>query len=210
MIFNLQSLIREPLPGMPEELVKEHTAHYAGVLRKYGYDDRHKKSFSVLAEYMARYNAAQTSKDEYPPYERPRRGLFIYGDKGVGKTLFLKIFSGIFNIEIIPADVLIRNYERGSGARFWAIAEELNRQSLIIDDICNEREIRSFGNESPMADFIVDRFRQWEDNRTYTFFTSNIRNRDELNGRYGGPIMSRVLGMCDFIEITGKDRRLER
>lgn len=210
MIFNLDRLHRQPLPDMPDDMLDRHTEHYESILRKYGYDDRNAGAFRELARYLAIYNGGRSTGLDAAQYAPPKRGLFLYGDKGTGKSFYLKILSGLFGVEYVPVDLLMRHYEKGSAKAFWTVVEEYNRTALIIDDICNEREIKSYGNASPMADLLIDRHRQWEDNGVLTFFSSNVHSRDELNERYGGPVMSRIIGMCDFIQLTGKDRRFER
>ncbi len=134
----------------------------------------------------------------------------LFGPCGTGKTYAMQIFSGLFEIEFISAAELVRQYAIGGEKQFWEYVEQFKYKSLIIDDIAGEREIKSYGNASPLIDYAAERYMLFRHNRTLTFFTTNAEDRQELKARYGDRIVSRILGMCDPICVTGKDCRLER
>jgi hypothetical protein len=218
MIINLEKIRpktrREPSAQALDKLKK----HYAGVMQKYGYDTRSSKAFDKLAEYFARYYAgtkylhegAEDSAQSNEIFDLPERGLLLFGPCGTGKTYAMQIFSGLFSIEIIYADELAQAYGIGGEKQFWDYVALFDNKPLIVDDIASEREIKSYGNESIMIDFIYRRERRFKYAGVLTFFTSNVINRKGLVERYGDRAVSRMLGMTDQILLTGTDGRLIR
>ncbi|MCP4087921.1 MAG: hypothetical protein GY745_23185 [Actinomycetia bacterium] len=207
MIVNLQKLIPKTRRQISPKALAKNTAHYQQVLRKYGYESRSPKAFDKLAEYPASYAAGHWENEHYDP---PELGLMLFGPCGTGKTYAMQIFSGLFKVELIAAAELVRQYAIGGEKQFWEYVEQFKYKPLIIDDIAGEREIKSYGNASPLIDYAAERYRLFKYNKTLTFFTTNAEDRKELKARYGDRIVSRILGMCDPVYVDGKDCRLER
>ncbi|QSH41887.1 hypothetical protein P0136_05710 [Lentisphaerota bacterium ZTH] len=108
-----------------------------------------------------------------------------------------------------PAE-LVRQYAIGGEKQFWEYVDQFRHKPLIIDDIAGEREVKSYGNASPLIDCAAERYTLFKYNGTLTFFTTNAEDRNELKSRYGDRIVSRILGMCDPVHVAGKDGRLSR
>lgn len=205
MIFNLKKMLPKERRELDDEKRKKYADHYAAVLNKYGYnrDDDNAASFDILADYFGRWYAAENGECDFP-----EKGLFIYGDKGTGKTTSMQMFSGLFGIDIVPIEDFTIAFTRGREDGFWTVADEYKYKRLIIDDVCNEREAKIFGNSIPLPEFFKQREAMWRYDGVHTFFTSNAKGREEITKLYGDMIMSRFLGSCEFIKLGGKDRRI--
>ncbi len=209
MVFDLEPLIPKERRELPPETRKRYAEHYATVLEKYGYfrDKENAAAFDKIADYFGQWWAAEKEQADYP-----ERGLFIFGAKGAGKSQAMKIFSGLFGIDFIPVWDFAHDYAVGKAEGFWYTADRYRNSHLIVDDLGNEDDIKSFGNQLPMSDFLRKRADYFFDNprKHFTFFTSDATSRDEIINRYGDTVFSRIVGMCDFIEFKGHDRRFDR
>lgn len=209
MIINLEKLIprqrKDPEPERLDALEK----HYSKALVKYGYEARDAAAFQKLARYFGRFYAGlpleSGAENEITP---PEKGLILFGPCGTGKTYAMRIFSGLFKVEIVSALELAQYFEIGGAALFFENTQNFNGRPLVIDEIGGERDTTSYGNKSPVIDFISKREDEYRLDRTLTFFTTNLKNREELTARYGDRITSRIMGMCEPIKINTKDGRL--
>jgi hypothetical protein len=197
-------------PQMPNKVFMEGAAFYARRLKELGYDDCDEVSFSLLAGYCSRYNANRSRLNAESEYALPERGLLLFGEHGLGKSEFLKRFSAMMEIELIDARDIAWEFQVGGAAAVDAMLRPFNHEDLIIDDIGNEDEAKSFGNSFSMATIIDKRYRLWSmPNGVRTFFASNA-SRAALQTIYGAATLSRIQGMCDVVQFSGFDRRLER
>mgnify|MGYP000870291923 CR=1 FL=1 len=211
MIVDLEKLIPRERKDPPPERLDRLESHYAERLKKYGYEPRDKEAFQKLARYFGRYYAGlpleNGAKNDITP---PAKGLILFGPCGTGKTFAMRIFSGLFKVEIVSALELSQHFEIGGAAMFFENAQNFNGKALVIDEIGGERDTLSFGNKSPVIDFISKREDEYRLDRVLTFFTTNLKNREELAARYGDRITSRILGMCEPVMLKGRDWRHER
>lgn len=207
MIFNLEKLKPIERLELDAEQRKKYAEHYCSVFEKYGYHKEPENAAAIddLADYFGRwYGGTKCEAD------MPERSLFIFGERGTGKTTIMNIFSGLFGIEIVPVWEFTKAFSIGKHEAFWKFADNFQFQHLIIDDLGNEDNTKSYGNEVPLPDFIRVREKLWYDKGIYTFFTSNAKKRDDIAAKYGSSVCSRILGMCDFIHFKGNDHRLKR
>ena len=144
--------------------------------------------------------------------QKDRRGLFIHGAVGTGKThiayaikdwleykqiwcRFENTTELIFDIKgDIGRDHLSRVNKAESLSEFKGI--------LILDDIGAER----------ISDYVAEVF-YFIMNKRYnemmpTIFTSNL-SLGQLAEKIGDRTASRIIEMCDVVEIKGDDRRIE-
>jgi len=211
MKINLRGFKDKSRCEPPEELILSVFEHYSGVLNKYGYQRRHGESFDQIARYFARYYAGKINdiklgvEENYSP---PEKGLIIFGMPGVGKTFAMQIFSGVFDIEFLYADDIVREYAKYGEKGFWSWASNYDYKEIVIDDIGAERDLKSYGNESVFVEFLCRRERQYRERGVLTHFTTNAGTRDDLKDKYGVRVMSRILGMCQPVMIKGDDYRI--
>ena len=205
MVFDLNYLKPKTRRELDSKLRKQYAEHYANVLPKLGYrkDQHNSVVFDQLCDYFARFYGAKKELCDYP-----EKGLFLFGEKGTGKTTAMQIMSGLFGVEILPVEDMTVSFTCGKEEAFWDLVNSFSGQHLIIDDICNEREAKMFGNRLPLPEFLKRREAMWKTRGILTCFTSNARSRAEITALYGDTITSRLLGSCNFLKLTGPDRRI--
>lgn len=162
-------------------------------------------------------------RDYYYQGRYKEKGLFLFGDYGVGKTynvyalakhlIMNNIDVWVFNLprllNIIRASFSKQEaYNEDTGNTTYAfvkdmdgIEELIKKEVLIIDDI---------GAEKPsdwVAETLYYLINSRYENMKTTIFTSNL-SLDKLSDRIGDRVVSRIAEMCDIHEIKGADRRL--
>lgn len=137
-----------------------------------------------------------------------RRGLYIHGDVGTGKTHiayaindFLKVQTRFHNTTELIFDIK-RDFDRLSYDKMrWDERLSDHKGMLILDDIGAER----------MTDYVAEVF-YLIINKRYNdmlpiIFTSNL-SVGELAERVGDRTASRIIEMCDVVKLEGEDRRI--
>lgn len=149
-----------------------------------------------------------------------RRGIYIAGNTGSGKSWCLEImlaYAQVWGFKI--------RFEEDKDARplFWSI----NRADDICYEYLNQGEIQRFKERSILGiqDFgqepketlymgnrlnVLQQLLECRGDRgdQLTLITSNLRISSEiLREKYGDRVQSRLVEMCNYFEIKGKDRR---
>jgi len=140
-----------------------------------------------------------------------RKGLYIHGDVGTGKTHIaygiqkkldeLNIQNTIHNTTELIFDIK-RDFDRSVyDKRRWDERLTEYKGVLILDDIGAER----------ITDYVAEVFYLIINDR-YTkmmpvIFTSNL-SVAELADRVGDRTASRIVELCDVVHLKGEDRRL--
>ncbi len=155
----------------------------------------------------------QDIRDRFEKIRETRRGLYIHGPVGTGKTHI--------------AYALKKKWceQQGRSALFWNTTELLrsikndfdkklydrdreeqnimeSRGLLFLDDIGSEK----------ITDFVAETFYLIVNHRYQEvlpiIFTSNLPIKD-LAERIGDRTASRIVEMCDVVELIGDDKRME-
>jgi DNA replication protein DnaC len=146
-----------------------------------------------------------------------KRGFFLTGSTGVGKTTWITLFIERWAVENARRgkDSIPWRFENGAGLMMdvQRAFKRDNEDAYEILDIVAEvpfLAIDDLGATKP-TDFvrqaiyyIINERESWE---RPTFITSNF-SLAELNDQFDPRISSRIAGMCDVIEMKGKDRRV--
>lgn len=135
----------------------------------------------------------------------PKRGLFIYGPVGCGKThLAVAIVRKFKDAKVLRTTDFLRNMRACNGAAGeLAYLKTLLYCPLVIDDIGAEK-ISDYSLTSLWE--LIDR--RWQNLNPAIIITSNL-GRDALVEKFGEDrIISRIAGMCKTIKLDGEDRRL--
>lgn len=148
----------------------------------------------------------------------PNKGYLLFGNPGVGKTSAMreeaktqKIGWGHPNLPSVYSDFrdlsskfLFSKCEQMGSNYLNQFSED---HEMWLDDLGFEpTECNSFGTKFiPMQDLIFYRHKLFP--RRKTNFTTNY-TIEQLEQKYGSAIVSRLREMCNFIIVTGKDRRV--
>lgn len=139
------------------------------------------------------------------------KGLFIHGKVGVGKTHLMvgmakylidtKLVSGQFeNLPNLLREIR-ESYNEHNESGFSTLDKYINTPVLYLDDI---------GVEKPTSWVLETLYtiinERYEIMRPIVF-TSNL-DLEELSNRLGDRIVSRIVEMCEILELKGKDRRI--
>ena len=177
---------------------------------------QHAKYEDVPAKIQALFDAIPKSK----------RGLYIHGNVGTGKTHFAyalkKKWDVPTTVEASKKDNSVK-VSKGRTAIFWNTTELLRemrrdfdseQKSNVVDYLLdNDNESLLFlddlGSEK-MSDWVAETFyliiNSRYNNVVPTIFTSNFCIPD-LAERIGERTVSRIVEMCDVVELVGSDRR---
>lgn len=155
------------------------------------------------------------------------RGLFLFGDKGVGKSMTLALLmrsdleewateaANQYEKELpdawrwvdYPAFIMeIQDaFKNGEGDKtaFRLLKGLAEIPNLVIDDLGVEK-ITAFVAQATY--YLLDQREKW---LRRTFITSN-HALSELDGQYGARISDRIAGMCIVREVRGKSRRIAK
>lgn len=148
------------------------------------------------------YNWASKGHD----YAVDRRGLFLIGKPGTGKTIAMYVLAHVFDIEMVRAGEMASTFAAAGEEAFWDKVYDYRGQPLIIDDLGAERDARSYGNASPIAEWLMRRYNSWQLGGAMTCLTSNL-TAAELRARYGERILDRIYEMSRVRPVGGASLR---
>lgn len=135
------------------------------------------------------------------------KGICLSGTIGAGKTLLMKFLSAYTKCELFSLRELAHQWTSTCNSTCEPLNNLLSPYSVIMDDLGAEGSVKAYGNEFPI-EMILDKRSTWfDDYRVLTHFTTNFADNFELQDEYGEVVTSRILGMCEFISLTGDDWR---
>lgn len=148
-----------------------------------------------------------------------RKGLYIAGRTGCGKTWAMEIFGFLaqehrLKVHLGGKELLLNptRYRADAITAFYMRTGELapfmDTPVLLIDDLGTEpAEVVYMGNRVDIIRHVLER--RADDSSKLTLLTSNIpMNAPALGERYGDRVASRLRQMCNYLEMTGNDKRL--
>ena len=190
-------------------------------LKKYQYEihDENEKVVAIMVDFATKYTFARNQRilkekkdytgkiDKSKDYMMPK-GLLLFGNCGTGKTLLAKLMSIFTGIKFYEASEIALNYLCDGDDWYRDFSRAISKEAIVIDDIGAERDVKRYGNESILIEFLSQRTRLWEEFQIPTIITSNFQERNEIAERYGDRIKSRFLGAFQPVKLSGKDRRM--
>lgn len=145
----------------------------------------------------------------------PKKGLYICGPTGSGKSVLVSVIrtylASLYAKIRIGEQVEPMTWESRRAdeicveyAKSGDLAQFLNARILCVHDVGSEQnETMYMGNRVEVIRTILEY--RGDRNNLMTILTSNDRI---IDARYGERVASRLCEMCNYYELTGKDRRI--
>lgn len=146
------------------------------------------------------------------------KGIYLAGNTGTGKTTAMRILRKMYDLNFF------RDQNDTRISWLEARAEEICSEYAKEGEITRFKKapllcIQDFGSEPNETLFMGNRLNvmrsileyRGDHSNLVTMITSNIPIRhQDIRRLYGDRVASRLVEMCNNIELVGKDRRLER
>lgn len=179
--------------------------------KKITYNYNVNKNIPLRYRDCSKENIPEEIKEKINKALSEKKGIFLYGDAGTGKTYImytiLKEFYRVENYETLFTDMpwlsmKIKNYVKENEDPQENVRTYTSPQYLFLDD---------FGVEK-MTDFLFETLYLIIDTRYShlkpTFISSNYSLK-EIAENINDRIASRISEMCVVIKVEGKDRRIK-
>jgi len=193
--------INNPLntPDVDQDAIIGQMRLYIHYLKENGIQSRNLTIWNAMLKYLA-----ETKKN----LNCRRKGLLFFGNVGIGKTFALETISNLKGYKMYDARALAKLFLMNEEV-FW---EKVDTHSIIaIDDIGDEITVNNYGTKTEaIGEAITHRYKLFESHGIKTIFASNYGPEDII-GRYGDRIFSRLGGMCECVAIdNGDDLRINK
>lgn len=183
---------------------KEDFAFHRERMLKLGYRNIDEKVFDAISKYLA-----------YAEHGETKRGLFLYGGVGTGKTKALGLLirpRAIYTAQSL-CDIWERSGETAAKEIVFPPVYDVCPPGcfdLAIDDLGAEAPVNRYGKKADaLADLIAHRYVLFQRiPKTKLFITSNLDQKG-VTDRYGERIWSRICEMCTPLKFTGEDQRVK-
>lgn len=140
-----------------------------------------------------------------------KKGLYLYGQTGVGKTHIAYAIASFFN------ENKYKTWFLNTGEMLRQMREEFEKTEFIepiyeqLIDFNGLLFLDDIGAEK-MTDWVRETFylilNNKYENMIPVIFTSNY-SLDELAEKVGDRVVSRIMGICDILKLEGNDRRVK-
>lgn len=146
-----------------------------------------------------------------------KKGFFIFGDLGCGKSTFMSLLSEFkktnndSTYKFLTAAEICQHYKQtGSIDKFTFnedgvqgkpatyCIDELGREPKIVDNYGTKLDV--------LSQVLQDRYVLWQSKGVITHLITNL-DFEELGNRYGEFIKERIVEMCNVIEFKGQSKR---
>ncbi|MGE4300862.1 MAG: hypothetical protein AB7F40_04575 [Victivallaceae bacterium] len=143
-----------------------------------------------------------------------KRGLFLRGDPGIGKTLGVKLLAASFGWVMLHVSEIVGFYKRHPCYEEWegycrALELGVTPRTMVIDDLgVEDFPMNDYGTPcNPLSELLDIRYRRsFSRDGVRTVITSNITD-SEIKRRYGFRISDRLNEMCPFATVKGDSLR---
>jgi DNA replication protein DnaC len=178
--------------------------------KKFDIDNCNKSYLNLLCKYFSRDTGfeTQTGGDL-------KKGLFVTGNNGTGKTTSFKIIQNIslkFNCKqlwfpIRESNDVVLDYNLNKYKD--DVIRKTSKGTMLIDDLGAEQQATNvfvYGKEDIFIRILEARYREFINKGTKTFITTNL-NLEEIKKRYGVRVEDRFIEMFNILKLDGKSRR---
>ena len=135
----------------------------------------------------------------------PNKSLLLYGITGVGKTYALDAY--LKNLSKNPGHRIdAEKIELGVSLHGAHYFEKFLYDNLVWNDFGQEEKTMMFMGTTIKPGQSIIMYRHQVSTRLKTYFTTNLLP-EKMEEKYGDRVISRLLEMCNFINVTGIDKR---
>lgn len=129
------------------------------------------------------------------------RGLLLVGEAGCGKTALLTAMR-----KCMDYDGYHWYYckEQQDVIALRPNDSEALNDTVFVDDIGAEEIVKEYGNTVDIVGDFIQRYHYRGNGR---FLATTNLNSNQINERYGGRILDRLLEMCVVMKFNGKSKR---
>lgn len=205
-INNLKKEIIFPKKHKPVAIDKERMLYlegfYAGRFQDKGYQPYFEDVFISLIGHCA-YKYEGLSK----------KGVFLVGGVGNGKTMAMEKIAEMFNIDFYHAIDIANFYKKHKEYpqpnMIFTDRSKWGRD-LIIDDMGAEKKIVDYGERTEvLTDFLQKRYIAFKHKKAMTYISTNLSKQSFIK-RYSDRVWSRIEEMCLVVDMTNcRDLRKE-
>lgn len=140
-----------------------------------------------------------------------RKGLFVHGTCGTGKSTIFDIIQTISRKYKLPylwfKNISVHKVITDYNLEGEYVVEKYTKGKVHFDDLGAEKLANSWGVKEKLMTRISEiRYNDFKAKGTKTFITSNLTIND-IKNEYGDRVYSRFFEMFNFLELTGPDRR---
>jgi DNA replication protein DnaC len=183
--------------------------------RKFEFDDDNKYVVDFFLSYFFNHEKLENFGGDF------RKGIFLYGSYGTGKSLFFEILEYLYQknqkpslrVKTVNTIRLVDEY-RSELSRLGQLAshdqtiyQRMEKGPIHFEDLGAEKKINHYGNQTEvMSDILQLRYSRLFKTKCKTFITSNL-TPEQVRKRYGERIYDRMFQMFNFLELNGKSRR---
>ena len=153
----------------------------------------------------------------------PKKGIYLHGSIGCGKTFLMKLISQIVGFRMVSTrrvvndyaengHEVIRRYGRESFKRVHrgggSFPDRDQPLTICFDDFGDEPDSKFYGqNVNVMNEIMMDRYEQFQDFGMITHVTTNYYKSETIEKMYGPRLLSRISEMMNIVHLPGQDRR---
>ena len=144
---------------------------------------------------------------EAEEYHKTSKGAIYIGNPGVGKTTIVR------HQRMVSSSILAMEFQAHGLEAVKALINpqlEYNNNTVIIDDLGLEEDVKHFGNGLDPIVYVVqslyDTNQQHPNNPVKLFFTTNLSEK-ELQVKYGIRTVERIWELCDRVLIDDVNLR---
>jgi len=153
--------------------------------------------------------------------DKKRKGLFIVGGIGTGKSAMMKVMQRLLK-DTDCRFKWVNGYELKDMSETYTLSEikEYYGKDLLcdlyIDDIGFSVDVKRYGNTiNIISEIIIERYDLYIESGYLTHFSSNIlpmikdnpKNIPTIENIYGARVLDRMKEMCELITFNGQSLR---
>lgn len=190
-------------------------AHIRQIQPDYKITPENEKVIKVLVKYFNGIDGTNYSL---------KKGIYLAGPVGTGKTLLMKAFATwpgnpskfkMVNTRDIQKEAAQHGYKaltlyskQSYNYKGGFYRRENGAITYCFDDFGAEETSKFYGNDiNVMKELLQDRYMEFDDAGMMTHITSNIKDGELIEKKYGERVRDRIRQMFNVVELLGKSHR---